>query len=119
MNIQDEERFLAECISDAKAKVREAEKAKREAGWALDKAKIHLELSLQNAMDYMKGNGLLECDAFKIRKSYRVNVESIGAVPEEYQRVKTTIEPDKVKIKANKPSGNWYIIEENESVEIK
>lgn len=119
MTNDEEENLIRDQLSTARMAVEAAERAKRQASDNLAVMKENLAQVQQAALDYMKGNGLVECDAFRLRKSYRVNVENIDAVPDEYKRTKTTIEPDKAKIRANKPEGNWYIMEESETVEIK
>ena len=116
MTIDNEERLILKHIVAA----REAESlAKKEAVLAthkLNAARKNLEEAERAAIDYMLGNGLLECDCFKLTTSYRVDVADIDSVPEEYIRTKITKEVDKAKIRATKPAGNFYVMTENYSI---
>lgn len=119
MTIEEEEKFIADQLAHARHELEIYEKAARAAKWKVDQQKAALETLKQAAFDYMTGNGLIECEAFKLRKSYRVDVENIEAVPPEYLRVKTITEINKEKIRAERPVGNWWILSEHISVEVK
>lgn len=119
MTIQDEEKFIASEIAEARYQLELAEKAARAARFEVDRRKAALATLTTVALDYMTGNGLTECNAFKLRRSYRVDVESIEAVPEEYIREKVTREVNKDKIRSEKPDANWYTFVEHLTVEVK
>lgn len=114
----DEEKLIADVIYNAQRDVEALEKKKRAIQHDLNHAKSFLEDANQAALDYMQETGLVECDAFKLRTSYRVDVEDIASVPEDYLRVKTTTEINKQKIRADKPQANWYTLTPNYSVEV-
>ena len=119
LTIEDEEKFIAEQIASARHELEIYEKAARAARWKVDQQRATLQTLTQVALDYMTGNGLTECEAFRVKRSFRVDVESIDAVPPEYLRVKTITEINKKKIRAERPQGNWYVFEEHLSVEVK
>ena len=119
MTTEQEEQFIAGQIQSARHELELAEKAARAARFEVDKRKADLNTLTQAALDYMTGNGLTECDAFKLRKSYRVDVENINAVPAEYIRTTVKEEINKEKIRAERPQGNWYVMEEHLNVEVK
>lgn len=119
MNIQDEEKFIAEQIATARHELEIYEKAARAAKFKVDQQKAALATLTQAALDYMTGNGLLECESFRVKKSYRVDVESIDAVPAEYIRTKVTKEINKEKIRLERPQGNWYVMAEHLNMEVK
>lgn len=119
MTIEDEEKMIASEIAEARHQLEIYEKAARAAKWKVDQQRAQLATLTQAALDYMTGNGLTECEAFRIRKSYRVDVENIEAVPPEYLRVKTTTEINKEKIRAERPAANWYTMSEHLTVEVK
>lgn len=73
---------------------------------ALDAAKLEYELAkseceqLENdAIQEMLNRRITECEGFRLRKSESVAVEKTAVLPVEYVRQKTTVEPDKVKLK--------------------
>ncbi len=119
MTHEHEEKLIAEAILVASEMLEIAKKEKRAATNKQQQAQQNYDDMLQAALDYMQGNGLVECDSFVMTKSYRVDVESVDSVPEEYQRIKTTIEVDKARIKADKPAANWYTIAEHKNVKVK
>lgn len=119
MTNNDEENLIYVLLQIAARKLEEAKKAKRTASWKVEEAQANFDEMHQAALDYMQGNGLLETDFFKITTSYRVDVESIDAVPDDYLRVKTITEIDKAKICTNKPAGNWYVLTPNLTVKAK
>lgn len=119
MTVEQEEKFIADQIATARHELEIAEKQSRAAKFEVDKRKDALATLTQAALDYMTGNGLLECDSFRLRKSYRVDVESIDAVPAEYIRTKISQEINKEKIRSQKPAGNWYIFSEHLNIEVK
>lgn len=113
-----EERLIAEQIAAAKEAVITAKKDSVLAQQALKASESRLDAAMQAATDYMLGNGLLECESFKLTTSYRVDVADIEAVPDEYIRVKTTKEVDKAKIRATKPAGNFYVMSEHYGIKL-
>jgi hypothetical protein len=119
LTIEDEEKFIAEQIASARHELEIYEKAARAARWKVDQQKTALATLTQVALDYMSGNGLTECEAFRVKRSFRVDVESIEAVPAEYLRVKTITEINKEKIRQERPDANWYTMTEHLSVEVK
>lgn len=119
MTVEEEERFIAEQLESARWRVEVAEKEERAAKFKVVQAKAELDVVKQAALDYMKGNGLKECEAFYLKPTYRVDVENIEAVPEEYIRKKVTQEVNKDKIRKERPVGNWYIMKEFESVVVR
>ena len=119
LTIEDEEKLIASQIATARHELEIAEKAARAARFEVDKKKAVLATLTQAALDYMTGNGLTECEAFKVRRSYRVDVENIDSVPNDYIRIKTISEVNKDKIRKDKPIGNWYVMNEHLSIEVK
>lgn len=114
-----EERRIADQIAAAKEEVALAKKASILAQQALRASETRLMNTMQAATDYMLGNGLLECESFKLTTSYRVDVPDINAVPDEFIRTKTTKEVDKVKVRGVRPAGNWYSMSENYGIKLK
>jgi len=116
MTIENEERLILEHIIAVREAEAAAKKAHILATQKLNAAKKNVENAERAAIDYMLGNGLLECDSFKLTTSYRVDVADINAVPEAYIRTKITEEVDKAKIRAMRPAGNFYVMTENHSI---
>lgn len=119
MTIEDEEKMIADQIQSARADLEIYEKAARAARFEVDQQRAALQTLTQAALDYMTGNGLTECESFRVKKSYRVDVEDISSVPTEYLRVKTITEINKDKIRAERPDANWYTMAEHLNVEVK
>lgn len=85
----------------------------------------HTEAKAEEALiAYMQESG---CKAIEdgiaeveLGESWAVNVADIDAVPEQYIRTKTVREPDKVKIRNERPTGaNWYVMSCKPKVTIK
>jgi hypothetical protein len=55
----------------------------------------------------------------ELGKSYSVDVETIGAVPESYIRTKVFKEIDKQKIRDERPQGNWYTMKESNKITVR
>lgn len=119
MTLDEEEKRLAGMLVEARAAVKQAKEAKKRASDTLADMEQYEADIHQAIIDYMDGNGLLECESFTIRKSYAVDIEDLDAVPEDYLRFKTTTEADKIKIRDHRPAGNWYVMRENKKVVVK
>ena len=117
MNHDEEEKMIYDKISSAKMRVEEIKKQIGEMTLRKNEAEKFLADCEQAAMDYMSGNGLVETECFKITKTQVVDVPDVEALPEEYVRI--TKAPDKRKIAAVKPSGNWYAMRENVHILLK
>ena len=109
MTNDQEEKMIHDQILGARA---ECERLRKEAMQiqlkrnAADKYLANVE---QAALDYMTGNGIVESECFRIKKTQVIDV--LGEFPDEYARIKR--EPDKRKIATNKPEANWYVVKEN------
>lgn len=119
MNIEDEELLLKDKLNSA----RHAVKLKSDEIRNLTTQKKQLESELaeieQDCVDYMQGNGLLATENFTLVKTYSVNIADENAVPDEFCRIKTIREPNKILIKELQPDANWYSIDENISIRSK
>jgi hypothetical protein len=82
-----------------------------------------LEKQLEDAeralIDYMLGNGLIKTDRVTLGETESVDAPDADAIPDEYVRVKTVREPNKILIKEVRPDGNWYAITKNYKITIK
>lgn len=76
-----------------------------------------LEETKQAFVDYMVGNGLKETvvnnHVVRLGESYSVDAPDVDAIPEEFVRIKTIREPNKILIREKRPAGNWYAIKES------
>lgn len=108
-NNDEEERMIHDQILSARMEVERLKKEAQELQLRRNRADKFLADAEQAALDYMSGNGIIESENFKIKKTQVVDV--LGNYPDEYARIKR--EPDKRKILANKPDANWYVMKEN------
>lgn len=62
-----------------------------------------------------------ECGVYEtsIRMSEQVDIADNAAVPDDYMHEKISREPDKMKIKANRPNANWYSIKAVRNLQVK
>jgi hypothetical protein len=116
MTLEEEEKVLRDKLRSARHAIEAAAQNKRAAQMACNRAEKELADIEQACLDYMNGNGLVETENFVVSVSHRVDVESVDGVPDAYIRTKTTKEPDKIKIKADRPNGNWYVITEHQNI---
>jgi hypothetical protein len=77
----------------------------------------------QAIVDYCTANGVLqfstEHHSITMGSSESVDVPDAEGVPEEFTRVVTKREADKVKIKNTRPQGNWYAITEKQFITLR
>lgn len=77
----------------------------------------------QAIVDYCTANGVLqfssEHHSITLGSSESIDIASIEAVPEEFTRVITKREADKIKIKNTRPQGNWYTIKQSNHVTLR
>lgn len=106
---EDEEKMIHDQIISARMEVEKLRKESVELQMKRSRADKFLADAEQAALDYMTGNGIIESENFRIKKTQVVDV--LGDYPDEYARIKR--EPDKRKILANKPEANWYTMKEN------
>lgn len=119
MNIDEEELFLKDKLNSARHAVELKKQEIRELTLQKNQLEKTLEDTEQAIIDYMQGNGLLATDNFILGRSYSVDIADAEAVPDEYCRIKTVREPNKILIKEVKPQGNWYSITEKFNIRSK
>jgi hypothetical protein len=125
-NSVTEEDFLIDKLFSDRQRLLEHETKSTAIQFELKKEKLKLEKEIKTTeeafIDFMKGSGIEQTRSahlkFTLGKSYRVEVESIEAVPEEFIRTKVTKEVDKLKIKNLRPQGNFYTIFEHDKLTI-
>lgn len=115
--MDDEESYIWEQIQAKQIAHKEAKQIADKAKAVESKFKAELEELEQAAKDYMLGNGIVDCEHFSLRVSEAIIVPDVEALPDEYIRLKK--EPNKVLIKAQKPSANWYSIEQRYNLQTK
>lgn len=109
MTHDNEERMIHDQILGAREAVEILRKEATALQFKRNRADKILADAEQAALDYMMGNGIIESENFRIKKTQVVDVGD--DYPDEYARIKR--EPDKRKILANKPEANWYTMKEN------
>lgn len=109
MTHNDEEKMIHDQILSARMEAEVLRKESVALQMKRNRADKFLADAEQAALDYMTGNGIVESECFRIKKTQVVDV--LGDYPDEYARIKR--EPDKRKILANKPEANWYTMKEN------
>lgn len=119
MNIDEEELFLKDKLNSARHAVELKKQEIRELTLQKNQLEKTLEDTEQAVIDYMQGNGLLATDNFILGRSYSVDIADAESVPDEYCRIKTVREPNKILIKEVKPQGNWYNITEKFNIRSK
>lgn len=117
--MDNEEFELAENLSAARMEVQRLQSAKRMLDNELNKAKKVLGQAEIDCIAYMKVNGVVDTENFKLTISTAIDIADVAAVPPEYLRVKTTVEPNKIKIKEDMPEGNWYVLQKRDNVLLK
>lgn len=110
----DEEKFLVDKVLSARENFRDLKTQMMVLQMKLNVAKSYMESCEQAAIDYMIGNGCIETENFRIKKTQVVDVQ--GEFPDEYARIKR--EPDKRKIAIEKPQANWYTMKENTHIQL-
>jgi len=115
MTNDDEERFIYEQVISAREQVEILRKQAMELQLKRNRAEKILSDAEQAALDYMTGNGIIESENFRIKKTEVIDVA--GEFPDEFARIKR--EPDKRKIAAVKPEANWYTIKENVHIQLR
>lgn len=105
----DEERMIHDQVISARENVERLRKQAMQLQLERNRADKILADCEQAALDYMLGNGIIESENFRIKRTQVVDV--LGEFPDEYARIKR--EPDKRKILANRPQANWYTMKEN------
>jgi hypothetical protein len=110
----DEEKFLVDKVLSARENFRDIKTQMCILQMKYNSAKSYMEACEQAAIDYMIGNGCIETENFRIKKTQVVDVQ--GEFPDEYARIKR--EPDKRKIAIEKPQANWYTMKENTYIQL-
>lgn len=91
--------------------------ASNQAEQTLERAELALIAYMQETGQVAFESGEME---ITLKDSYTVDVADINAVPEAYIRSKVVREPDKQKIRNERPAGaNWYIMNVKPTVMIK
>lgn len=125
MTIQpdDEEKLLLDKLLSARHAIELNKEAKRDLtskGNMLEKQLADIE---QAFIDYMTGNGIKATDIGKhsvtLGESETVEVPDVDALPDEFVRIKTTREPNKVLLKELRPQANYYTIQKNYKLTVK
>lgn len=114
MTNDDEEQFLFQQLIGARERVESVKKKQLALQMERNREEKLLADIEQAAIDYMTGNGIIESENFRIKKTQVVDV--LGDFPDEYARIKR--EPDKRKILANRPDANWYVMKENTHIQL-
>jgi hypothetical protein len=114
MDSDNEERFIYEQVISAREQVEILRKQAMELQLRRNRAEKILADCEQAALDFMQGNGIIESENFRIKKTEVIDV--LGEFPDEFARIKR--EPDKRKIAAVKPEANWYIIKQNTHLQL-
>jgi hypothetical protein len=119
MTIEEEEDFIIDKLQSA----RHALELHKQESSARRFTQNQLEKNVQEAeqalIDYLLSNGLLKTERVTLGESEAVDAPDVEAIPEEFVRVKTTREPNKVLIKELRPHGNWYAITKNYKITIR
>ena len=115
----EEEKMIAQKVRDARFALEQHKKGMSSLRFEQNRLEKELETVEQAAIDFCVGNGLLDCDSFRLGVTHSVDVPDVDALPEEYVRVKTTREPNKILIKEKRPQGNWYTIKESYKLTVK
>lgn len=120
---QDEEAFLLQQLMSARYAV---EEHRRETSMrTLIKNKLNKELETIEAAvtDFMINNGVKRFHvgdmSVTISETESVDAPDIGAIPPEFIRLNTTVEPNKILIKELRPVGNWYSIQKSYKIIVK
>lgn len=113
----DEEQMIYDQILSARETVERLKKEAQALQLKRNAAEKYLADVEQAAIDYMTGNGIIESENFRIKKTHVVDIAPNALIPEEFTRKK--IEPDKRKILALKPVGNWYVMRENVHIQLR
>ena len=115
MTNDDEEKMIHDQILSAREQVEILRKQAVELQLKRNRAEKILADAEQAALDYMTGNGIVESENFRIKKTEVIDV--VGEFPDEFARIKR--EPDKRKIAAVKPDANWYTVKENLHIQLR
>ncbi len=113
LTVDKEESFLIDQLQSAKHALEIHKKemtAMRLKQNQLEKIVVDTE---QAVIDFMLQNGLLQTDRITLGETSSVDVPDVESVPEQFLRIKTTKEPNKVLIKELAPVANWYSIKKN------
>lgn len=114
MTHDDEERMIHDQVLSAREQVEILRKQAVELQLKRNRAEKILADAEQAALDYMTGNGIVESENFRIKKTEVIDVA--GEFPDEFARIKR--EPDKRKIAAVRPEANWYTWKTNYHLEL-
>lgn len=124
----DEEGFIVGQIQWLRNAVEQNKKQQSALKLESNRLNKELEDAEQALVDYFTANGMTQThvNKFSITLGYStsIDVDNLDAVPEDYVRVKTTREPNKVLIsemhKAGKLDGaNWFSIKTSPKITIK
>jgi len=119
MTIEEEESLIIDKLQSARHAL---ELHKKECS-AMRFKQNQLEKEVDDAdralIDYMLGNGLLKTERVTLGETTAVDAPDVDAIPDQFVRVKTIREPNKVLIKELRPEGNWYSLTKNYKVTIR
>lgn len=119
MTPEQEEDFIIDNLQSARRRL-EIHKAETSARrFHQNQLEKELEEAERALIDYMLGNGLLKTERVTLGETESVDAPDVEAIPDEYVRVKTVREPNKVLIKEVRPDGNWYCITKNYKITIR
>ena len=117
---KDEEDFIIDALQSARhaLELHKAETSARR--FKQNQLEKQLEDAERTLIDYMLGNGLIKTDRVTLGETESVDAPDVDAIPNEFVRVKTVREPNKILIKEVRPDGaNWYSITKNYKVTIR
>lgn len=120
MTTTEEELFLTQQLLDARRRLDEHKLENSRRKFQQNQLEFELDAIKQAMVDYCTGNGLKQFNTehytITLSTSESVDAPDVIAIPNDYLRVR--MEPNKEKIRAERPEGNWYTIKETPSVRI-
>jgi hypothetical protein len=128
MTIEDEERLLIDKLLSASHAVELHKAAMRDLRVEQIRLEKHEAECKQAVEDYCRENGVTQFETnthtCSISTTLSVDVPDVEAVPVDYQRVKTVIEPNKILIgeayKAGKlPAANWFHMAQSTKITVR
>lgn len=112
MTLDEEEKFLIDKLLSARHALKLHKEESSYRRFKQNELEKNLETTEQAVIDYMVGNGLKETSGLSISETYSVDAPDVETLPDEFVRVKTVREPNKILIRELKPQGNWYTIKQ-------
>ena len=118
MTNEEEENFIIDRLQSARHALelhKQETSVRRFKQNQLEKELAEVEQAL---IDYMLGNGLLKTERVTLGETESVDAPDVDAIPEEFVRVKTVREPNKILIKELRPEGNWWVLKKTYKITI-